>query len=225
MVAVGKTGKEWRKVDPGDVIEWRRLVVEERKTYREVGRLFNRSHKVIRYYVREKPPGGAIIRHRPGLKRSPRPKIPASIEHTLLVRLTAARDRMKKSGGDFDLTFADAQTLLDSQKGVCALTGLPMDLAERRGSTKGPRNPFQLSLDRIDPSKGYVKGNVRMVLWAMNAALSVWGEEVFAPIAQAFIAHRSPSNLREPLGMVAGTPSTQDGHLANHTQSPIEVGE
>jgi len=224
MVAVGKTGKEWRKVDPNDVIEWRRLVVEERKTYREVGRLFNRNHRVIQYYVRERQPGGAIIRHRPGFKRT-HLSLPPSVDRTLTVRLTAARDRMKKRGGDFDLTLEDARVILDSQKGVCALTGLPMDLAERRSSTKGPRNPYQLSLDRIDPSKGYVKGNVRMVLWAMNAALSVWGEEVFAPIAQAFIACRLPPNLRVPLGMVAGTPSAQDGHLANHTQSPIEVGE
>lgn len=189
MVAVGKTGKEWRKVDLNEVAEWRRLIVEERKTYREVGRLFNRGHKVIQYHVRERQPGGAIIRHRPGFTRK-RPTLPPSVDRTLTVRLTAARNRMKESGGDFEFSLEDARALFEQQKGVCALTGLPMSLHERQGG-KGPRNPYQMSLDRIDSNKGYVKGNVRLVLWAMNAALSVWGEEAFATIAEAFVARRS----------------------------------
>ena len=189
MAAVGKTGKEWRKVDPADVEEWRRLVVDERKTYREVGRHFDRSHKVVQYHIRERQPGGPIIKHRPGLKRN-RKHLPPSVDRTLIRLLTAARGRSRSwKGIEFDMALSDARALYEQQQGLCVLTGLSMDLHSRTGQ-KGPRNPFVMSIDRIDSSRGYVVGNVRLVVWAANAAMNVWGEEVFAKIAEAYIRHR-----------------------------------
>ena len=189
MAAVGKTGKEWRKVDPVEVEEWRRLVVEERKTYREVGRQFGRGHKIIQYHIRERQPGGSIIKHRPGLKRN-RKSLPPSVDRTLIKLLTAARGRSRSCKAiEFSMTLPDARALYEQQQGLCALTGLSMDLHSRTGQ-KGPRNPLVMSIDRIDSSCGYVVENVRLVVWAANAAMNVWGEEVFAKIAEAYIRHR-----------------------------------
>lgn len=37
------------------------------------------------------------------------------------------------------------------------------------------RSPLALSIDRIDPSIGYTKENVRFVCWWLNAAMGNWG--------------------------------------------------
>lgn len=51
----------------------------------------------------------------------------------------------------------------------CELSGIPF--------TWEPRQPTALSIDRIDPSKGYTKNNVRFVCWWLNAAMGNWGFE------------------------------------------------
>ncbi len=53
------------------------------------------------------------------------------------------------------------------------------------------RDPFAPSLDRIEPKKGYVDGNVRIVVWAINAMLCDWGEDVFYCVANAYRAQRT----------------------------------
>jgi hypothetical protein len=63
------------------------------------------------------------------------------------------------------------KTLWDNQQGKCAVTKL--DLQIKHIHTKKRRtdkNPYQASLDRIDNSKGYIKGNVRFVCLIFNYA-------------------------------------------------------
>jgi hypothetical protein len=50
--------------------------------------------------------------------------------------------------------------------GFCEATGLKFDLA-LKGKRLGALSP---SLDKIDPNKGYVNGNVRIVCWLFNRA-------------------------------------------------------
>jgi hypothetical protein len=52
----------------------------------------------------------------------------------------------------------------------CAVTGVAFEF-------EGKRNPFRPSLDRIDSSRGYEPGNVRLVTLAANLAMSNWGDE------------------------------------------------
>ena len=41
--------------------------------------------------------------------------------------------------------------------------------------TWGPREPTSLSIDRINPAKGYTEDNIRLVCWWVNAAMGNWG--------------------------------------------------
>ena len=95
-------------------------------------------------------------------------------------RCNSARDRARNSGMKYDI---DWKYLLSIYTGRCALTGIYFDLWGDVG--KGKKNPYTVSLDRIDSTRGYTKDNVRLVLWAVNWALSDWGEEVFDTICEA----------------------------------------
>lgn len=78
-------------------------------------------------------------------------------------RLTDAKVRCKKLKRDApELTDTYLYKLMLSQEKKCALTGV--DLALETG------NPLCLSLDQIDPGKGYVEGNVQWLAWCVNRA-------------------------------------------------------
>lgn len=70
------------------------------------------------------------------------------------VMLERARRRANRDGVEFDLdtAFVAAITPL-----FCPVFGVPLTLAE---GAAGPNSP---SLDRKDPSKGYVQGNVQVI--------------------------------------------------------------
>jgi len=87
-----------------------------------------------------------------------------------------SRKRAKNNNWDYDLDWNYLVSLWYSQKGLCAKTGVPM--TGKSGSQKS-KNPYRASLDRIDNSKGYVKGNVRFVTHWYNNAKSTWSDEVF----------------------------------------------
>ena len=59
----------------------------------------------------------------------------------------------------------DLKDMWDAQQGKCSVTGLHMTYASRpmRDSTG-----LNASVDRIDQSKGYEKGNVRLVCFRVN---------------------------------------------------------
>ena len=65
------------------------------------------------------------------------------------------------------LDFEWAWAKLVEQDFRCSLTGIAF--------TWGVKDPTTLSIDRIDPSKGYTKENVRFVCWWVNAAMGTWG--------------------------------------------------
>jgi hypothetical protein len=101
---------------------------------------------------------------------------------TISVRFYEARRRAAKIGKPFDLTPEFLDRLLAAQGDRCALTGIPFE-----EPVKGRNNPFVMSLDRIDSQGGYTQDNVRLVIFAMNAALGPWGEDVFRQVAAAYL--------------------------------------
>lgn len=81
----------------------------------------------------------------------------------------AKRHSNNKNIIDLDLEYL--KFLWENQNGKCAVTGI--DLEIKHIHTKKQRtnkSPYQASLDRIDNSKGYIKGNVRFVCYMFNIA-------------------------------------------------------
>lgn len=99
-----------------------------------------------------------------------------------------ARERARKKHIPFDLTVQAIANVLE--KGVCQVTGIPFDM-----SVYGGKRPWAPSIDRLDSSKGYVFGNVRVVVWAYNCAKNVWPEEVFDRLISAAASNRSTSGV------------------------------
>jgi hypothetical protein len=82
-------------------------------------------------------------------------------------KLADTRKRARKMDFEFDLTIEDLCELFFKQKGKCKLTGLTLDFET---GTPDRKNPFAVSIDRIKNNKGYVWGNVRLLVhWANNA--------------------------------------------------------
>jgi hypothetical protein len=67
--------------------------------------------------------------------------------------LVKAKHRAKKAGLDFNVGLEDVVI-----PKVCPVLGIP--IIRGTGSRPSPNSP---SLDRIDPAKGYVKGNVMVI--------------------------------------------------------------
>ncbi len=96
-----------------------------------------------------------------------------------LIKLAKRRATKKCVPYDLDGFEPELQQIL--AKGTCQLTGMtfiPMD------STKA----FSPSIDRIIPSKGYVRSNVRIIVNAANIMMQAWGLDVMMQVADAIRA-------------------------------------
>jgi hypothetical protein len=71
----------------------------------------------------------------------------------------------KERGLEFSLSIEDAWKLFIKQNRICGLTGLPLSFST---CIKRKVEEQTASLDRIDSSKGYVKGNVMWVHKKIN---------------------------------------------------------
>lgn len=85
------------------------------------------------------------------------------LKKCLQFRFLGARDRAKKNNLYFDITLNFILDLWDKQKGLCSLCGLPMTFELLKG-----RIPSNVSIDKIDPTKGYTKDNVQLVCMECN---------------------------------------------------------
>ena len=72
----------------------------------------------------------------------------------------------KKRYKDFDIDLQYLKELWEQQQGICPFSGVNLVLNAYTNIFKDQR--FSASLDRIDSSKGYIKGNVRWVSRAIN---------------------------------------------------------
>lgn len=99
-----------------------------------------------------------------------------SIEFTIKNRFFKARNEAPRRGLEFSIQVDDLLQIYKDQDGKCAISGRVMKPIQRRPE-KGRSLPDSLSLDRIDSKRGYVRGNVRLVVWAVNVALGAWGDK------------------------------------------------
>lgn len=91
--------------------------------------------------------------------------------------LKYAKQHAKQKGNLFDITEGDLVNCLLAQDNKCALTGIKM-------KTFGP---YGISLDRIDPSKGYIKNNIQLVCWLINRMKSDLSQDEFITLC-GFVA-------------------------------------
>lgn len=75
------------------------------------------------------------------------------LEHSAINKWMGLKDRCDTKKFEFSLTVADVRRLLTTR--YCYYTGIDMQEAKDSGNTQHCR-----SIDRVDSSKGYVKGNV-----------------------------------------------------------------
>lgn len=105
--------------------------------------------------------------------------------------IKSARRRAKKKNIEFDIDIEWLTSQFENQNNRCALTNIEFYIPTERNI----KNPFSPSLDRIDPTKGYVKNNVRVVCYIVNCALHNFGEEVFNYISNQYL---QLNNIQRP---------------------------
>lgn len=72
--------------------------------------------------------------------------------------------RLSEKNRASTLSVQDLKDIYDKQKGLCALSGVPLTCLLQRGV----KTTTNASLDRIDPGNGYTKANIQLVCVAVN---------------------------------------------------------
>ena len=92
--------------------------------------------------------------------------------------IAAAKFRANKQGVNFDI---DLDYMMELYTGKCQVTGRVFDFNSY--NKPGQVNPNAPSIDRIIPALGYTKGNVRLITYHLNVAISEYGLEMFKQLA------------------------------------------
>lgn len=87
----------------------------------------------------------------------------STIDSFIKSLLSHSKSRSIKKGYDFNLTYNYLKTLYESKGGICSLTGIKMTNILGKG-----RVATNISIDRIDSSKGYVEGNIQLICFITN---------------------------------------------------------
>lgn len=95
-----------------------------------------------------------------------------SIEGTLGSIVASCIYRAKKKNLPVDIDLMYVLRLLEKQQGLCAVTGI--ELMPSATNTKKESNPWTVSVDRIDSTKGYTKDNIRLVCLMYNICKGIW---------------------------------------------------
>jgi len=164
--------KKWRKNNPEKLREFSKKYYEEN---REKRREYSRKHyKEHREEIKD------AVRKR--YKANPE-KVNARMKryrntHPFKSSLWGIKTRSKKSGLEFDLDEDYLKQLWVECDGICPVMGVPMLKFSERN------DPYTMSIDRIIPEKGYVKGNVRFVSLWYNRAKSNSSDEFTLEMCQ-----------------------------------------
>lgn len=86
------------------------------------------------------------------------------------IYLNKGRASIIKHKDDIDIDVNYLKELWKSQNGICPYTGIKMILPESSSRYHKIKSLKKASLDRIDSSKGYLRGNVEFVCYAINLA-------------------------------------------------------
>lgn len=103
-------------------------------------------------------------------------------------RLSDAKSRCKKLKKNAPLvSIKHLIDVLKEQKYKCALTGVDLVLDNK--------HPLCMSLDQIDPAKGYVEGNVQWLAWCVNRAKGDLSSNDFLSMCEAVLNYQKVQRL------------------------------
>jgi hypothetical protein len=85
-----------------------------------------------------------------------------------------------------DLTAAYMLDLWDQQQGICFYSGLAM----RVPAYGAGRDLYSASIDRLDPLRGYLRGNVVWCTWICNAGKSQMSVHEYITLCSQVVHHR-----------------------------------
>ena len=108
-----------------------------------------------------------------------------------LIRLINQKKSVCKSKNvKYDL---DIKWYVNELKKGCALTGIEFDMSHINKTNKkcGASNPYQPSIDRINPEKGYIKINCRLILLSLNLFKLNFTDEHMYKISEKLLEFRS----------------------------------
>jgi len=97
----------------------------------------------------------------------------------------------KKHKNNLDLHFLKA--LWEEQGGICPLTKWNLQLPDSTDKFRDRFPSRSASLDRIDSSIGYVKGNIRYISLIANLTKSSWDDETVVEFARAVVGYNNLS--------------------------------
>lgn len=111
----------------------------------------------------------------------------------LAQKLQCSKKRARKMSFEFDLTLTHLAEVWIEQKGLCVLTGLPM---QYQSGSHEQKNSMACSIDRIYNEYGYVKGNIALTThWANNSKHTYSYDEFRTMISAAYKKLSEPHQL------------------------------
>lgn len=99
-----------------------------------------------------------------------------------------SRQRSIKRGSPFNITKEYLEELYETQGGKCAVSGriFVLDMSDEFKT-----HPDAPSLDKVNPSLGYTKGNVRFVTYQVNSALNQFGESKLLELCKSILENNN----------------------------------
>ena len=99
-------------------------------------------------------------------------------------------------GRECTITLQDLKEVWDRQNGICPYTGWQIvnppstTFTTRGGGIQFTKAPNRASLDRIDVSKGYIKGNIQFVALIANVAKNDFTDDALIDFCKAVVEYR-----------------------------------
>lgn len=113
------------------------------------------------------------------------------------MRRIRSRSKTKEKLSNYDCNLEYLKTIWEEQKGICPITGWVMALPIDCDNWEKSQHPKNASLDRIDPSKGYVRGNIRFVSYIANLARAYYDDETLIEFCKAVDQKRKNTMHRD----------------------------
>lgn len=155
------------------------------KLLRGMGHTFC-SHKCASFHLNNRIRRGEIKRKK--YQRHPdtiRKRIYSPFKHII----NSCKYGRKNRGDGMNIDEKYLKELWEKQHGICSYTGIKMILPENIDMQRNTHSLKKISLDRIDSSKGYIKGNLEFVCMAINRAKNSNSKEELISFLKEVVAH------------------------------------